>query len=428
MGPMRNRFWFPLTRLGAFFVAVVVAGNVVFYAFRPATADIQSPDESADYFSKRKKRLQRQFNRTLERFLGAPFLSPPQGEKVKVSSTTQERGTEVVKLAPPPPDKGPLQAIAPPAPAPPPPAPARIEALGYVAPEPAPFAWPEPLPPLRPTWEPAADIPRSLGLTDDLTFRAELVSEWYRRGAADPLADVGDSILRGPELILDGIFTCASGMGSRPAVRNWDDEDRSITAQMLSVERSARQERLISEFLTQLGERERKYFANFSDSRANSFAFENGTAEADYTDLMMDQRKVFWDALRRTYLSRYKIQAEEKIKDDAWYFDRWSGADFVVLPPLLGAYLYYRGLDKKFSIAGTRLTLSIEPVSEWVRRSRDVSAAASVEWSMKEWPIGVIVSAGLHDGKYGLDFVGIGTSIGAVRQVLEEESRLAERR
>jgi hypothetical protein len=137
---------------------------------------------------------------------------------------------------------------------------------------------------------------------------------------------------------------------------------------------------------------------------------------------------VFWDALRRTYLSRYKIQAEEKIKDDAWYFDRWSGADFVVLPPLLGAYVYYRGLDKKFTVMGTRLTLSVEPVSEWVRRNRDVSAAASVEWSMKEWPVGVIVSAGLHDGKYGLDFVGIGTSIGAVRQVLEEESRLSERR
>jgi hypothetical protein len=45
---------------------------------------------------------------------------------------------------------------------------------------------------------------------------------------------------------------------------------------------------------------------------------------------------------------------------------------------------------------------------------------------MKEWPLGVIVSAGVHDGKYGLDFVGIGTSIGAVRQALEEESRLAQ--
>jgi len=421
MGPSRNRFWFPLTRLGAFFVTVVVAGNVVFYAFRPAAADIKTPDEASDYFTKRKKRLQRQFNRTLERFLGAPFLSP-QGDKLSVAP---DRETEVVKLVPPAPDKGPLQSISPPASAPPP----KAEALGFVAPEPAPFVWPEPLPSIRSPLEPVADVPRSLGLTDDLTFRAELVSEWYRRGAADPLADIGDSLLRGPELILYGLFTCASGMGSRPAVRAWDDDEgRSITAQMLSIERGARKERIVAEFLTQLGDRERRYFSNFGDSRANSFGFENGTEEADYKDLMLDQRKVFWDALRRTYLSRYKIQAEEKIKDDAWYFDRWSGADFVVLPPLLGAYVYYRGLDKKFSIAGTRLTVSIEPVSEWVRRSRNVSAAASMEWGMKEWPVGVIVSAGLHDGKYGLDFIGIGTSIGTVRQVLEEESRLAERR
>jgi len=145
-------------------------------------------------------------------------------------------------------------------------------------------------------------------------------------------------------------------------------------------------------------------------------------------ELALDQRKVFWDALRRTYLARYKVKAEEKIKEDAWYFDRWSGADFVMLPPLLGAYVYYRGLDKKFRIAGSQLEISIEPVSEWARRRRDISAVASLEWSMKGWPLGVIVSAGLHDGRYGLDFVGIGTSIGTVRQVLEEETRLAQRR
>jgi hypothetical protein len=47
---------------------------------------------------------------------------------------------------------------------------------------------------------------------------------------------------------------------------------------------------------------------------------------------------------------------------------------------------------------------------------------------MKDWPLGVVISAGLHDGKYGLDFVGIGTSIGTVRQALEEKSRLTEPR
>jgi len=275
--------------------------------------------------------------------------------------------------------------------------------------------WPEPLMPPRRALGTTFDVPQSLGLMDEVAFRSELVAEFYRRGAPDPLADVTEVFLKGPELLIDSIFTCAGGLASRQAVRGWDDDDgRSITAQMLDVGIGPRQERIGREFLMQLGTRESKYFGNFEDSRVNSFAVENGTAAADLQDLAYDQRKVFLDALRRTYLARYKVNAEEKIKDDAWYFDRWTGWDFAVLPPLLAGFVYYRGLDKKISIVGSKLTLSIEPVSEWVRRTHDVSAAASAEWKMKEWPLGVIVSAGLHDGKYGLDFVGIGTSIGTV--------------
>lgn len=421
MGPARNKFWLPLTRLGTFFVTVVVVGNVVFHAFRPSAADLPPADEatSNDYFNRKKKRLQRHFQRTLERFLGAPS-----GESVpdRVHEAPQ-RSAEIVQVAAPS-SPAPLQAIAPPAP----PA-AKSEALGFVAPEPAPFVWPEPLTAPRPAIAPAFDVPRSLGLADETMFRAELIGEWYRRGAPDPLADAAGALLKLPEALIDSVFTCAGGLGTRQAVRTWDDDEgRSITAQMFNVGIGPRQERIGREFLVQLGQREGRYFANFDDSRAATFAFENGTADADLKDLMLDQRKIFWDALRRTYLARYKISAEEKIRDDAWYFDRWSTWDFAVLPPLLGGYVFYRGLDKRFSVFGTRLTVSIEPLSEWVNRKHDLSAAASMEWSMKGWPLGVIVSAGLHDGKYGLDFVGIGTSIGAVRQALEEETRLAERR
>lgn len=420
MGPKRHRFWLPLTRLGTFFVTVVVVGNVVFHAFRPSAADFTSADEFTDYYTKKRKRLQRQFQRTLEMFLGAPAKEAPAPDRVQ---ETPARTTEIVQVASPP-ATAPMQAIAPPAPTPTPTAPS----LGFVAPEPPPFFWPEPLAPLRPAASVTFDVPRSLGLIDETAFRAGLVTEWYHRGAPDPLADVADVVLKGPELLIDSIFACA-GRGSRAELRNWDDDDdRSITEQMFDVGIGPRSERIGREFLFQLGQREGRYFANFQDSRANSFAFQNGTADADLKDLAVDQRKVFWDALRRTYLARYKVTAEEKIKDDAWYFDRWSSWDFAVLPPLLGAYVYYRGLDKKFSVFGTRLTVSVEPVSEWVRKSNDLSAAASVEWSMKGWPLGVIVSSGLHDGKFGLDFVGIGTSIGAVRQVLEEETRMSERR
>lgn len=408
MGPRRARYWLPLTRLGAFFVAVVVAGNVVLHALRPKAADLTtSQDQSVDYFGRKKKRLERQFYRTMEKFLGSPVVAPV---KDKISLLRPE-APPVLCLAP---------AVEPVASAPatplipPPPAAAR---LGFIEPEAAPFAWPAPLPPLAPR---EFDLPSSLTMAEETAFRAELVAQATLRGRADCVADVGDAILKGPEMILDAIFVCTSSLGTRRSVRNWeDDDDRSIISQILDVQVGSRKERIWSEFMTQWTQREIKYLANFGDSRANTHGFEDRTAEADLHELALDQRKVFWDALRRTYLARYKVQAEEKIRDEAWYLDRWSGADFVLLPPLLGGYVFYRGLDKRFNVVGTKLTLSIEPVSEWYRGSkRDLPAMIALEWSMKGCPLGVIVSAGLHEGKYGMDFVGIGTSLGAARRTL----------
>src|SRR5262249_52543299 len=160
----------------------------------------------------------------------------------------------------------------------------KAEALGFVAPEPAPFVWPTPITPPRPRFTPALDLPASLGLIDERSFQADLVRDLYRRAEPDPLADVMDGVLKAPELLIDTFFTCARG--ERRPIRAWDeDEGRSVTAQMLDFDRSSRQERIGIEFLHQLGDREMKYFANFGDSRANTFAFQNGTQDADLHDL-----------------------------------------------------------------------------------------------------------------------------------------------
>jgi len=418
MGPQRKRFWLPLARLGAFFVAVVVTGNVVLHAFRPPAADLTAtPDTSVDYFAKKKKRLERQFYRTMEKFLGSPAVVPVK-DKVSIEQTVV---VEPLAAA-----IRPVEAPAAPAaePLPPtatasltPPAPLwRPARLGYVDPEVLPFAWPETLPPFPGR---GLDIPASVSLMEEATFRADLVSDLYRRTARDPVADVGDAVLRVPELIFDGFFTCV-GARSREPVRQWDDDSqRSITEQILDVQIGPRQERIWSEFMRQFTDREVKYLSNFGDSRADTWGFEDRTEDANHYELMLDQRKILWDALRRTYVSRYKVQADERIREDAWYFDRWGGADYVILPPLLGGYIFYRGLEKRFSIAGTKLLLAVEPVSEWYRPSRhDRAAAIALEWTMKDCPLGVIVSAGLHDGRYAMDFVGIGTSLGAVKRAL----------
>lgn len=420
MGPRQTQFWLPLKRLGVLFVAVVVAGNIVFHALRPAAADFApGSDELSDTYARRKKRLERQIHRTMELFFGAPAGAPAK-EKVGTAPAA-EGSTPVVCLitaaetAPPPPIAAPAHA---PAPGP--------RALGYIEPEPLPFSWPAPLTPPAPRM---SGLPTSIELADALTVRPEWVTDLYRRTSSDPVADFGDAVLKAPELLFDGVFTVARGMSSRPATRSWDDGDgSSITSRIFDVQIGARTERIWSEFMRQWTEREVKYLGNFGDSRADTLGFENRTEDAPQHELLLDQRKVFWDALRRTYLSRYKIQADERIRDEAWYIDRWSGADYAMLPPLLGAYVFYRGIEKKFSVGGTRLLLSIEPVSEWYRpQKHDLPAAVALEWTMKDLPLGVIVSAGLHDGRYGLDFVGVGTSLGAARRALVMQE-LGERR
>src|SRR5688572_25708692 len=424
MGPQRKRYWLPLTRLGAFFVAVVVAGNVMLHAFRPAATSFTStPDQSVDYYAKKKKRLERQFYRTMEKILGAPAVAPikdklsevPVVDPVAIVPAPEPPVACAEPANDPPPASNPLPPTATASLTPPPPP--RTVHLGLIEPEAAGFAWPEPLPPVPSR---GFDLPTSLSILEEATFRADLVTDLYRLTAPDPVADVGDSILRIPELLIDSLFTCTNGMGSRPATRNWDDDSqRSITAQILDVQVGKRRDRIVSEFMRQFAEREMKYLSNFGDSRADTWGFQERTEEADHEELLLDQRKILWDALRRTYVSRYKVQADERIREDAWYLDRWSGADYVILPPLMCGYIFYRGLEKKFSIAGTKLILSIEPVSEWYRPGRhDRAAFLALEWTMKGCPLGVIVSAGLHDGRYGLDFIGIGTSLGAVRRAL----------
>jgi len=419
MGPRHKRFWLPLTRLGAGFVAVVVVGNVVLHAFRPDAANNASHDRvDVNFFARKKKRIERQFLRAFEKFLGPPAVAPAKdkiGSSLPVDQPAAQSicivpAVETVAAAPATP------AIAAPEP--------RPAVLGFIEPEPVPFSWPSPLPPVPPR---VLDLPLPVTLAEEAQFRAGLISDRCRRGDRDLVADVGDTILRGPEMVLDGIFTCTSSIGSRRPVRNWEDDDqRSMMSQILDIQMGQRKQRIWSEFMSQWTQCEAKYLIHFDESRANTSGFEDGRSEADMRELALDQRKVFWDALRRTYLARYKVPSEEKIREETWYVDRWSGADFVLLPPMLAGYVFYRGMDKHFDVLGSRLSFSVEPVSEWYRpNKRDLPAAIAMEWTMKHCPFGVIVSAGLHDGRYGLDFVGIGTSVGAVRRALtmQEERR-----
>src|SRR5688572_13600807 len=404
-------FWLPLARLGAFFGGVVIAGNAVCHAFRPAPAFTpQDPVETVDRPARRMKRLERHFFRLFERFLGTPASAATSNQEKLAAGVP---GPPLERLPRSTRDRMLHAGRA-------------MDAFGILEPEVAPFVWP---PVLGGPPRPEGPLPNATVLLEWQDFRAGLVTDLYCRTGPDLPADVGDALLRGPEIIFDGISNAMGGLWGRSPVRTWEEEEnRSVTGRMLDVQFAMRDQRISSIFLQQWMERERKYLGAFEDeSRANTPAFQDRTEGADTDELKSDQRKIVLDALRRTYFARYRMQSEEPIPEEAWECRNWNGFDVAVLPPLIGGLLYYRGINKRISMGQTALRISIEPASEFIHRKHDRSVMAALEWTVKGFPVGVIVSAGLHDGRYGMDFVGIGTSIGAVRRAVENQDDAGRR-
>jgi len=397
-----SRFWLPPVRLSAFFIATVVIGNVFLEAFSPPASLVpQDLGKGDGSFPRRVHRLHQKVLRFLARFLDTP---------ASACGTEQEKTGGGVPV----PVEGRIWAAGANARLPLPPA---MEALAIPEIQVAPFAWPN-----RMAWgvEPEHSSPKDIDFLERADFRAVLVTDLYRRCGSDPVADAGDTLLQGPVLLFDGFFGCMNRLGGRSAVRTWEDEEsRSVTSRLLDVQCGPRQERIFTVLTTQWVEREQRYLSDFDESRADTVGFQNRTEGAELHELVLDQRKIFFDVLRRTYLSQYKTMSAEQVHEEAWYFGRWSGVDCAVLPPLIIAYVYYRGLDKRVRMGDTELRLSFEPVSEFAHRAHDRSVAAALDWSVKGFPVGIIVSAGMYGGRYGMDFVGIGTSIGSVRAAVD---------
>lgn len=401
MGPARNRYWLPLGRLSAFFVAVVVVGNLVLHLVSPPPAASAQVQGRGDYFSRKKKKIERHL-KAFERLLEGGFALPiPEAPKPAEPKRGAERPADPEPFLP-----GESGALRLPDPV----------AIASVEPEPPALLWPAAPPPASPR---EIDLPRSINEFHFTTAGPELVAEWQSLGSMGVVGDAADSLLRGPEAILDGILSLGSALFPRSGDYVWgEDEGEGITARILDLTVEARQGRIVTELVGRWMEREQRFFASFGESYLNTFDFEDGNSEMDLDDLMDEQRKILWDTVRKTYLSKYKFKAEERIRDDAFYFPEWRGVDFLVLPPLMAAYLYHRGLDKKISMGPTYVQITLEPLSKWLDSDEDLLAGLSVEWGVKGFPVGVIASAGLYDGAVELDFVGVGTSVGMVRKLL----------
>jgi hypothetical protein len=402
MGPGSNRIWLPLARLGAFFGVVVVAGTLALHAVQPEPGTSGRPARDSDFISRKRRQLQKQL-RSIEHFFRsvvAPVAEPASEAPRHVEESVFAAGhghlllpePELIVL--PEPDPFPIEIV-----------------------DRGPFLLPElPAPSVR-----QSDLPRPPAGFSPEDLDAVVALSRARRAGPDPVAGTLDLVLVIPELILDGLYTAGSACFPRSGSYDWVRGEREgIVERMFDLQRDVRGGQIFTEFLGHWVEREQRFFARFPDSHLSTTGVEDGTAEMDLDEFADEQRKVLWDAARRTYLSKYKFKAEEKIRDDAFYFSEWRGADFVLLPPLMSGYIYWRGLDKRISVGPTWLRLSVEPLSEWMHED-EMAAGASLEWMPKGFPFGLIVTAGLYDGNVEMDFIGIGTSTGMVRKLLTDQ-------
>lgn len=222
---------------------------------------------------------------------------------------------------------------------------------------------------------------------------------------------IGNVMFMIPELIFDEAL-----FGLRAITPEQDEQ--TITSKVLTIDVGGTTGHLFPEFMTFFAEREAKFFAGFGDSYLSTPDVERGVADVDITALAVEQRKVMWDVLKKTYFSKYKFRAEEHIHDDAFYVNQWRGIDFVTLPPFIAVYLYYRGLDKNFTILGSQLHVQVEPGMRFFAKS-DIIGAFVIEWKpTKEWPVGIVASTGMYNHKPEFEFIGIGTSIGEVKKAI----------
>lgn len=388
--PRRSRFWFPLVRLGAFFGAVVVAGNLFLQgAFTPAEPGV---DRRADFMGRSKRRLEKRLKAIERLFFGSDREPVQDSGAICLADPELEEAQDSEPIA--------KQDL------------------------PASIAAPELPPVLLVTWQEVPELPAARLRVErvllEMSLTSEMVELFYRSGGADPAGDIGDALLWGPEALLDASLRCVLGLFPRPetyCLRG--GSSGGITERILDIQIGPRERRIVADFAINWFDREQHFLSRFVDSSGfDPLGVENGTEDMDGRTLLREQGKVLWDAARKTYLSKYKFRGEERVRDDAFFIGDWRGVDFAVLPPLLSGYLWWRGLEKKVSMGETWLRVSVEPLSRWVTGSRDLAAGVSLEWGIKGFPVGLIVSAGRYDGKAELDFVGIGTSIGMVRNAL----------
>jgi hypothetical protein len=258
----------------------------------------------------------------------------------------------------------------------------------------------------------------------------ELLPELMRRSRDPWWVDAGNGLFTIPEAVFDvAVDFGRACFPSAPSVSLKRDSEGPLIPRLFALQLGGDLEAPFADALTRWVAREQEYFAGFHDNPAFTFLVEEGLAEPDHDDLIEGQRRIALDALRKTYLGKYVVRLEERVRDEAYRFNQWSGVDFLLGPPVIAAYTYIRGFERRVKVGDFRLRMHLEPLRR-IADARgddedDLVGALGFELGFGEFPIKAIVSFGYHNGHAEMDFVGIGTSLGearkAVRMILDIE-------
>lgn len=171
---------------------------------------------------------------------------------------------------------------------------------------------------------------------------------------------------------------------------------------------------------------EMKFFSKFQGSYLNTIEYEEGFDDLSMGALGYEQGRVVFQALKRTFLSRYRIsQMSDRLRDDGFNFEQWRSWDFIVLPPALTGYTYMYGFEKKFSVTDVRFRFRMDSLHRFRRFDddrRDLHSGAALLMETPLQPINILVSFGLYDSELAMDFVGIGTDFEIVRKCLRMQN------
>jgi hypothetical protein len=165
----------------------------------------------------------------------------------------------------------------------------------------------------------------------------------------------------------------------------------------------------------------KEIFARYGLRRL-TFGFEESAEEIDMGALERDQNRIFLDSCRKLYFDRYAGKFDQRFREDAYDVTQWSPVDFVIAPAALTGYVYLLGFEKKLDLLGLGWSFQVESLRRILDRyddsHGDLVSAAGVEVGVGTFPVKVIVSMGIIDGHAGIDFIGIGTSLGKATQAV----------